>query len=154
MTEFAGKLDAAGLKTALVVARFNQLITERLLEGALDCFVRHGGALQHADIVRVPGAFELPLAVRKLAASGRYGAVVALGAVIRGATPHFDYVCSAATSGLASAGLETGVPVGFGLLTTDTVEQAADRAGAKSGNKGWEAMLTAIEMANLLKTLG
>ena len=154
MTEYAGHLDAAGLKVGLVVARFNQFVTERLLEGALDCFVRHGGALQDADVVRVPSAFELPLAVRKLAASGRYRAVVALGAVIRGATPHFDYVCSAASGGLASAGLDSGVPVGFGLLTTDTVEQAVDRAGAKAGNKGWEAMLTAIEMANLLKKLG
>ncbi len=154
MTEYAGQLDATGLKVGLAVARFNQFVTERLLEGALDCFVRHGGALQDADIVRVPGAFELPLAVRKLAASGRYRAVVALGAVIRGATPHFDYVCSVAASGIASAGLDAGLPVGFGLLTTDTVEQAVDRAGAKAGNKGWEAMLTAIEMANLLKKLG
>jgi 6,7-dimethyl-8-ribityllumazine synthase len=154
MTEHVGQLDATGLKVALVVARFNQIVTERLLEGAVDCFVRHGGALQSVDIARVPGAFELPLATKKLAASGKYQAVVALGAVIRGSTPHFDYVCSAATSGLASAGLETGVPVGFGLLTTETVEQAVDRAGAKSGNKGWDAMLTAIEMANLLKKLG
>jgi 6,7-dimethyl-8-ribityllumazine synthase len=154
MTEYAGNLDAAGLKVGLAVARFNQFVTERLLEGALDCFVRHGGALQNADIVRVPGAFELPLAVRKLATSGRYRAVVALGAVIRGATPHFDYVCSTASSGLAAASLDSGVPVGFGLLTTETVEQAVDRAGAKGGNKGWEAMLTAIEMANLLKQLG
>ncbi len=154
MTEHVGQLDATGLKVALVVARFNQIVTERLLEGAMDCFTRHGGALQSVDIVRVPGAFELPLATKKLAASGKYQAVIALGAVIRGATPHFDYVCSAATSGLASASLETGVPVGFGLLTTETVEQAVDRAGAKSGNKGWDAMLTAIEMANLLKKLG
>lgn len=154
MTEHVGQLDATGLKVALAVARFNQFVTERLLEGALDCFVRHGGALQDADVVRVPGAFELPLAVQKLAGSKKYQAVVALGAVIRGATPHFDYVCAAATRGLASAGLQTGVPVGFGLLTTDTVEQAVDRAGAKAGNKGWEAMLTAIEMANLLKKLG
>jgi len=154
MTEYSGHLDAAGLKIGLAVARFNQFVTERLLEGALDCYMRHGGTLEDADIVRVPGAFELPLAVRKLAGSGRYRAVVALGAVIRGATPHFDYVCSTASSGLASASLDAGVPVGFGLLTTDTVEQAVDRAGAKAGNKGWEAMLTAIEMANLLKTLG
>jgi 6,7-dimethyl-8-ribityllumazine synthase len=154
MTEYAGHLDASGLKVAVAVARFNQYITDRLLDGALDCFVRHGGSLPDADLVRVPGAFELPIAVRRLAASGRYRAVVALGAVIRGATPHFDYVCTTASSGLAAIALETGVPVGFGLLTTDTVEQAVDRAGAKQGNKGWDAMLTAIEMANLLKKLG
>jgi 6,7-dimethyl-8-ribityllumazine synthase len=154
MTEYVGSLDAAGLKIGIAVARFNQFITDKLLDGALDCFVRHGGALADADIVRVPGAFELPLACRKLATRKRYDAVLALGAVIRGATPHFDYVCSTASSGLATLALETGVPVGFGLLTTDTVEQAIDRAGTKSGNKGWDAMLTSIEMANVLKKLG
>jgi 6,7-dimethyl-8-ribityllumazine synthase len=139
---------------AIVVARFNQFITDRLLDGALDCFVRHGGALPDADVVRVPGAFELPIVTKKLAASGRYDTVVALGAVIRGSTPHFDYVCGTASSGLAGVALETGIPVGFGLLTTDTVEQAVDRAGVKAGNKGWESMVTAIEMANVLKKLG
>jgi 6,7-dimethyl-8-ribityllumazine synthase len=154
MTEHTGQLDATGLKVAVVVARFNQLITDKLLEGALDCFVRHGGVLPDADVVRVPGAFELPIAAKRLAAGGRYRAIVALGAVIRGGTPHFEYVCNTASSGLAAVALETGIPVGFGVITADTVEQALDRAGVKSGNKGWEAMLTSIEMANVLKLLG
>lgn len=153
MTPKEGTLLAAGLKLAIVVARFNQFITDRLLDGATDAFLRHGGRVQDLEVVRVPGAFELPLAVRRLAEGGRFDAVVALGAVIRGETPHFDYVSSAATSGLAAVMNETGVPVGFGLLTTNTVEQAVDRAGAKAGNKGADATLTAIEMANLLKTL-
>lgn len=153
MPELQGGLIAQGLHVAIVVARFNQFITERLLQGAQDAFVRHGGAEGDLDIVRVPGAFELPLAVQRLASGGRYQAVVALAAVVRGATPHFDYVSSAATTGLAQTMRETGVPVGFGVLTTDSVEQAIDRAGAKAGNKGCEAMLTAIEMANLLKVL-
>jgi 6,7-dimethyl-8-ribityllumazine synthase len=153
MPEMQGSLIATGLKVAIVVARFNQFITERLLQGALDTYLRHGGAEADVQVVRVPGAFELPLAVRRMAQGGRYGAVVALAAVVRGATPHFEYVSSAATTGLASVMRETGVPVGFGVLTCDTVEQAIDRAGAKAGNKGCEAMLTAIEMANLLKTL-
>jgi 6,7-dimethyl-8-ribityllumazine synthase len=153
MTPKEGTLLAAGLKLAIVVARFNQFITDRLLDGATDAFLRHGGSVQDLEVVRVPGAFELPLAVRRLAEGGRFDAVVALGAVIRGETPHFDYVSSAAASGLAAVMNETGVPVGFGVLTTNTVEQAVDRAGAKAGNKGAEATLTAIEMANLLKTL-
>jgi 6,7-dimethyl-8-ribityllumazine synthase len=153
MTERAGALDANGLTVAVVVARFNQLVTDKLLDGALDCFVRHGGAASDVDVVRVPGAFELPLAAQKLAASGRYAAIVALGAVIRGATPHFEYVCSTASGGLAAVARETGIPVGFGVITADTVEQALDRAGVKGGNKGWEAMLTSIEMANVLKQL-
>jgi 6,7-dimethyl-8-ribityllumazine synthase len=153
MTPKEGTLLAAGLKLAIVVARFNQFITDRLLDGATDAFLRHGGSVQDLEVVRVPGAFELPLAVRRLAEGGRFDAVVALGAVIRGETPHFDYVSSAAASGLAAVMNETGVPVGFGVLTTNTVEQAMDRAGAKAGNKGAEATLTAIEMANLLKTL-
>jgi 6,7-dimethyl-8-ribityllumazine synthase len=153
MTPKEGTLLAAGLKLAIVVARFNQFITDRLLDGATDAFLRHGGNVQDLEVVRVPGAFELPLIVRRLAEGGRFDAVVALGAVIRGETPHFDYVSSAATSGLAAVMNETGVPVGFGVLTTNTVEQAVDRAGAKAGNKGAEATLTAIEMANLLKIL-
>ena len=148
-----GTLIATGLKVAIVVARFNEFVTERLLEGALDVYQRLGGAEADVQIVRVPGAFELPLVVQKLAASGRYQAVVALAAVIRGATSHFDYVCSTASAGLAAVSRESGVPVGFGMLTTETVEQAIDRAGAKAGNKGAEAMQTAIEMANLLKQL-
>jgi len=153
MPEKEGALLAKGVKVAIVVARFNQFITERLLDGALDAFRRHGGAEGDVEVVRVPGAFELPLAAKRLAATGRYQALVALAAVVRGATPHFEYVSSAATSGLAQVMRDSGVPIGFGVLTTENVEQAIDRAGAKSGNKGAEAMLTAIEMANLLKQL-
>lgn len=153
MTHYEGHLTTGGLKVAIAVARFNQFITERLLDGARDAFLRHGGQADDLTVAWVPGAFELPLACRKLAASGRYDAVVALAAVIRGATAHFDYVASAATSGITAVMQDTGVPVGFGVLTTDTVEQAVDRAGAKVGNKGAEALLTAIEMANLLKQL-
>lgn len=153
MFELQGNLIAQGLRVAVVVARFNEFVTERLLDGAKDAFRRHGGAEADLTVVRVPGAFELPLAVQRLAAGKRFDAVVALAAVVRGATPHFDFVSSAATTGLAHAMRDSGVPVGFGVLTTDTVEQAIDRAGAKAGNKGCEAMLTAIEMANLLKVL-
>ena len=153
MPAIQGGLVATGLKVAIVVARFNEFVTERLLEGALDVHQRLGGAAADVQVIRVPGAFEMPVAVQKLAASGRYDAVVALAAVIRGATPHFDYVCSTASAGLAAVARETGVPVGFGMLTTETVEQAIDRAGAKAGNKGAESMQTAIEMANLLKQL-
>lgn len=154
MATYEGQLVATGLKVAIVTSRFNQYVTDRLLEGATDAFVRHGGAEGDLDVVRVPGAFELPLAAKRLAATGRYDALVALAAVIRGATAHFEHVATAATGGLSSVMLESGVPVGFGVLTTETVEQAVDRAGAKLGNKGAEAMLTAIEMANLLKALG
>lgn len=152
MADKEGTLVASGLKLAFVVARFNEFITERLLEGGKDAFTRHGG--KDYAVVRVPGAFEMPLAAKKLAQSGSYDAVVALGAVIRGATPHFEYVSSAAANGLSHVALETGVPVSLGLLTTDTIEQAIERAGTKAGNKGAEATLTAIEMGNLLKTLG
>lgn len=153
MAKTEGKLVATNLRMAVVVARFNSFITDRLLDGALAAIARHGGDAGAVSVVGVPGAFELPLAVQRLARSGRYDAVVALGAVIRGATPHFDYVCSAAAKGLADISLETGIPVGFGVLTTDTVDQAIERAGSKAGNKGEEATLTAIEMANLLKEL-
>jgi 6,7-dimethyl-8-ribityllumazine synthase len=148
-----GRLKADGLKIAILVSRFNQFVTERLLEGALDAYQRMGGAREDVDVVRLPGAFEMPVVARRLAQGGRYQALVALAAVIRGATPHFEYVSSAATRGLSQVALETGVPVGFGVLTTETVEQAIDRAGAKAGNKGAEAMLTAIEMANLMQEL-
>jgi len=153
MSEREGNLIATGQKLAILVARFNQVVTDRLLEGALDAFTRHGGDPKQVDVVRVPGAFEIPLAAKKLAASGRYQGVVALAAVIRGATPHFDYVASNAASGLSAVMLETGVPVGFGVLTTDTMEQAVGRAGGKSGNKGAEALMTVVEMVNLLKAL-
>ncbi len=154
MAPLQGDLIATGLRVAIVVARFNAFITDRLLDGALQTLSQHGGNREQVTVVHVPGAFELPLAVQKLARSGRYDAIVALGAVIRGATPHFDFVAAAAAKGLAAIGLETGVPVGFGVLTTDNVEQAIERAGSKAGNKGEEATLTAIEMANLLKQLG
>jgi 6,7-dimethyl-8-ribityllumazine synthase len=153
MAKTEGKLVATNLRMAVVVARFNSFITDRLLDGALAAITRHGGDAEAVAVVGVPGAFELPLAVQRLARSGRYDAIVALGAVIRGATPHFDYVCSAAAKGLADISLETGIPVGFGVLTTDSVDQAIERAGSKAGNKGEEATLTAIEMANLLKEL-
>lgn len=148
-----GDLSARELKFAIVIARFNSFITERLLEGARDALQRSGADLSKVEVVRVPGAWELPAAAKPLAASGRFDAVIALGAVIRGDTPHFDYVAGNAASGLASVQSETGVPVVFGVITTNTVEQAIDRAGAKSGNKGFDAAMTAIEMANLLRQI-
>jgi 6,7-dimethyl-8-ribityllumazine synthase len=150
---FEGKLDAKGLKFGIVIARFNSFIGERLLEGAIDAIVRHGGDDKNIHVARVPGAFEIPLAAKKLAESGRYDALVCLGAVIRGSTPHFDYVASEVSKGVASVSLETGVPVAFGVLTTDTIEQAVERAGTKAGNKGFDAAVTAIEMANVFKEL-
>jgi len=149
-----GVFDARGLKFAVVVARFNGFITDRLLAGALDALARMGGSADDIDVVKVPGAWELPLIVKALASQGRYDAVIALGAVIRGETPHFDYVAGEATGGLARVATETGVPVAMGVLTTNTVEQAIDRAGAKSGNKGFDAAMTAIEMASLRRRIG
>jgi len=148
---YEGKLIAEDLKIAVVVSRFNDFITKRLLEGAENTLKRHGVEEEAIDVAWVPGAFEIPLAAKKLAASGQYDAVITLGAVIRGATTHYDYVCSAVTSGVSSAALETGVPVIFGVLTTESIEQAVERAGTKAGNKGSEAAAAAIEMANLLK---
>lgn len=148
-----GHLDAKGLRFALVMARFNNFISERLLEGAIDALTRHGAKDEDLQVARVPGSFELPLVVKKLAASGRYDAIIALGAVIRGSTPHFDYVAAEASKGLAHCTLETEVPVSFGVLTTDTIEQAVERAGTKAGNKGWDAAMSAIEMANLMRTI-
>ena len=148
-----GDLSARELKFAIVIARFNSFITEKLLEGALDALKRTGADLSKVEVIRVPGAWELPAAAKPLAASGRFDAIIALGAVIKGDTPHFDYVAGNAASGLASVQAETGVPVAFGVITTNTVEQAIDRAGAKSGNKGFDAAMTAIEMANLIRQL-
>jgi 6,7-dimethyl-8-ribityllumazine synthase len=148
-----GELLARDLRFALVVARFNDFVVEPLLRGALDALRRHGATDKQIEIVRVPGAFDLPIVARKLALSRRYEALIALGAVIRGQTPHFDYVAGECASGLARIALESGVPVAFGVLTTDTVEQAVDRAGGKAGNKGADAALAAIEMANLLRRL-
>ena len=153
MKVIEGFLNASGLSFAIVVSRFNSFVTDRLLEGALDCLKRHGAEEEAITVVKVPGAFELPLTAKRLAESNRFDAVVALGAVVRGETPHFDFVAAEVSKGVASASLETGVPIAFGVLTTDTVEQAIDRAGAKAGNKGWEAALSAIEMANLFKEL-
>ena len=151
MTE--GHLDARGLRLAIVIARFNSFITERLLEGALDGIRRTGGDADAVELIRVPGSWEMPVIAAELAKQKRHDAIICLGAVIRGDTPHFDYVAGNAASGLAHIAADTGVPVAFGVLTTNTVEQAIDRAGAKSGNKGFDAAMTAIEMANLLKQL-
>ena len=149
-----GDLSAAGLRFAIVVARFNSFITDRLLAGCLDALRRSGAAMENVELVKVPGSWEMPIVVRELALEKRFDAIICLGAVIRGDTPHFDYVAGQAASGLAHIAAETGVPVAFGVLTTNTVEQAADRAGAKSGNKGFDAAMTAIEMASLLRKLG
>lgn len=153
MTTFEGMLNGKGMKFALVVGRFNELISTRLHEGALDCLRRHEVAEEDIDVAWVPGALEMPLVAQRLAASKRYDAVVCLGAVIRGGTPHFDYVAGEAAKGIAKVSLDTGVPVVFGVLTTDTIEQAVERAGTKAGNKGWSAAATALEMANLATTL-
>ena len=153
MVQIEGDLQADNLKIAFVVARFNEFICEHLLEGALDSFVRHGGKKDNVTVIRVPGAFELPLAAKRIAMNGKNDAVVCLGAVIRGETSHYDYVCANASSGIASASLETGVPVSFGILTTDTIEQAIERSGAKAGNQGRGATDCAIEMARLLKQI-
>jgi 6,7-dimethyl-8-ribityllumazine synthase len=142
-----------GARFAIVASRFNHFVVDRLVEGALDALVRHGAQLQSITIVRVPGAWELPLVVRRLAASEKVDAVVALGAVIRGATPHFDYVAGEATKGLAAVAAASDVPIAFGVLTTDTIEQAIERAGTKAGNKGWDAAMTAIEMVALARSL-
>ncbi len=148
-----GELLARDLRFAFVAARFNDFVVEPLIRGALDALKRHGASDKQIDIVRVPGAFDIPIVVRKLALSRRYDALIALGAVVRGQTPHFDYVAGECASGLARIALESGIPVAFGVLTTDTMEQAVDRAGGKAGNKGADAALAAIEMANLLRRL-
>jgi 6,7-dimethyl-8-ribityllumazine synthase len=150
---FVGVLDGRDLRIAIAVTRWNELVTERLLGGARDGLVRHGVAETHVDVAWVPGAFELPLVAKRLAESRKYDAVICLGAVIRGATSHYDIVCNQAAAGITRAGLDTGVPVVFGVLTTDTIEQALERAGSKAGNKGFEAAGVAIEMARLLNTL-
>ena len=148
-----GELLVRDLRFGVLITRFNDFVVEPLLRGALDALKRHGAADKQIEIVRVPGAFDLPVAARKLALSRRYEALIALGAVIRGQTPHFDYVAGECASGLARIALESGVPIAFGVLTTDTMEQAVDRAGGKAGNKGADAALAALEMANLLRRL-
>ena len=151
---YEGKLNAAEMRFGLVISRFNDFITRRLLEGAQDALLRHGAKAEDIDIAWVPGSFELPLAVRKMAESGKYHAVIALGAVIRGATAHFEYVAAESAKGIAMAGMQTGVPCIYGVLTAETIEQAIERAGTKLPNRGFEAALSAIEMADLMRQLG
>lgn len=153
MKKYEGKLNAEGMKVAVVVGRFNEFISGKLLEGALDGLKRHGMAEEDIEIAWVPGSFEIPLTAKKLAAKEKYDGVIALGAVIRGETPHFDYVSAEVSKGVAKAGLDTEKPVIFGVLTTDTIEQAISRAGTKSGNKGYDAAVSFIEMVNLFKEI-
>ena len=148
-----GMLSASGKRFGIVASRFNELITKKLLEGAIDCLVRHSAQSEQITIVWAPGAFELPVIAKKMAKSGNYDAIIVLGAVIRGNTPHFDYVAAEVSKGVASVGLDNELPVIFGVLTTDTIEQAVERAGTKAGNKGWDAALSAIEMADLFRKL-
>lgn len=150
---YEGHLVSQGLRYGIVVGRFNEFIVSKLLSGALDALKRHGVEDGEVEIAWVPGAFEIPLITQKMAESGKYDAVITLGAVIRGSTPHFDFVCNEAAKGVAAVGLKTGVPTIFGVLTTDSIEQAVERAGTKAGNKGWESAVSAIEMANLTKAL-
>ena len=153
MNIIEGKLLAEGQKIAIVAGRFNEIITNKLLGGAIDAFKRHGGDENYIDLAWVPGSFEIPLVAKKMAESKKYDAVICLGAVIRGATAHFEMVANETTKGIAAASLQTGVPVIFGVLTTDNIEQAVERAGSKAGNKGFEAVTTAIEMINLMKQI-
>jgi 6,7-dimethyl-8-ribityllumazine synthase len=153
MKHIEGELNGEGLKFCIVLSRFNDFITSRLLEGALDALIRHGVNEENITVVRVPGSFEIPLIAKKMAIKSAYDAIICLGTVIRGATPHFDYVAAEVSKGIAAASLDSGVPITFGVLTTDTIEQAIERAGTKSGNKGWDAALSAIEMAQLIKKL-
>lgn len=148
-----GKLDASGLRFGIVISRFNSFISERLLEGAVDALLRHGADDAAIDVVRVPGAFEIPLIAQQMAKSSRHDAVICLGAIIRGNTPHFDYVSAEVTKGIATVSLATGIPISFGVLTTDTIEQAVERAGTKVGNKGFDAAMSALEMANIVKAM-
>ena len=148
-----GSLVAEGLRIAIVASRWNEFIVGRLIEGALDGIVRHGGSLDAVTLYRVPGSFEIPLAAKRVAGSGRWDAVICLGAVIRGETPHFDHVAGEAFKGISHASLETNVPIAVGIVTADNLEQAINRAGGKSGNKGYEAAVTAIEMANLMRSI-
>ncbi|GIN98442.1 6,7-dimethyl-8-ribityllumazine synthase [Siminovitchia terrae] len=150
---FEGNLVGTGLKIGIVVGRFNEFITGKLLSGALDALRRHGVSEDDVSVAWVPGAFEIPLTAKKMTETNKYDAIITLGTVIRGATPHFDYVCNEAAKGAANVALQSGIPVIFGVLTTDTIEQAVERAGTKAGNKGWDSAVGAIEMANLYKTM-
>jgi 6,7-dimethyl-8-ribityllumazine synthase len=151
---YEGMLDAKGFRFALVVSRFNDLLTGRLVEGALDCLTRHGARDEDLTVVKVPGSWELPLVAERLAVSGKVDAVIGLGVLIRGATPHFDYIASETAKGLAQVALSSGIPVSFGVLTCDSLEQALERSGSKAGNKGWQAAQAAIEMVQLYRRLG
>ena len=153
MKTLEGKLTAKNMKIAIVVARFNEFITSKLLSGCIDCLIRHEAADEDLTVAWVPGAFEIPMAAKKLAESGKYDAVICLGAVIRGATPHFDYVCAEASKGIAQVSMQTGVPVAFGVLTTENIQQAVERAGTKAGNKGVDCAMTAMEMVDLFKEM-
>lgn len=149
-----GKITAEGLRFAIIVSRFNDFISSKLVEGAMDALNRHGASEEKVSLVKVPGSFEIPLVAKRLAQAGKFDGIICLGAVIRGATPHFDYVASEVSKGIAAVALETNTPVTFGVLTTDSLEQAIERAGSKSGNKGWDAAMAAMEMVNLLRELG
>jgi len=151
---YEGLLDAKGMKIALVVSRFNNFFTDKLLAGALDCLVRHGADEKKLDVAYVPGSFEIPVVAGRLARMKKYDAVICLGAVIRGDTPHFDFVATEASKGIARLGMESEIPVVYGLITADTLEQAVERSGTKAGNKGWDAAQTAIEMVNLYRSIG
>lgn len=148
-----GDLQAKGVRFGIVVSRFNDFITSRLLDGALDALIRHGADEKDIEIVKVPGSFEIPMVAKTMARKGIYNAIICLGTIIRGATPHFEYVAAEVSKGIASASMETGVPISFGIITSDTIEQAIERAGSKSGNKGWDAAMTAIEMAQVIKKI-
>ena len=148
-----GRISAEGFSFAVLVSRFNDFISSKLVEGAMDALKRHGGNEEQVTLIKVPGAFEIPLAAKKLAESGKFNAIICLGAVIRGSTPHFDYVAAEVSKGIAQVALESKVPVTFGVLTTDNLEQAIERAGSKSGNKGWDAAIAAMEMVNLFKQI-
>jgi len=150
---YEGNLIGEGLKVCLVISRFNEFITTRLMDGAKDALLRHGVNEEDIDVARTPGAFEIPLAAKKMALSGKYNAIICLGAVIRGGTPHFEYVAAEVSKGIASVGLETGVPVIYGIITAESLEQAIERAGTKMGNAGYNAALSAIETANLIKSI-
>ncbi len=150
MGVYEGNMIGTGLKVGIVISRFNELLSSRLLSGANDALARHGVNMEDVDVAWVPGAFEIPLVAKRMAASEKYDVVLALGVVIRGGTPHFEYVAAEVSKGVAAASLDTGVPVMFGVITADSIEQAVERAGTKSGNKGWDAALAGIEMANLL----
>ena len=149
-----GKITAEGLRFAIIASRFNDFISSKLVEGAMDALNRHGASEEKISLVKVPGSFEIPLVAKRLAEAGKFDGIICLGAVIRGATPHFDYVASEVSKGIAAVALETNTPVTFGVLTTDSLEQAIERAGSKSGNKGWDAAMAAMEMVNLFRELG